>query len=102
MIVEVIIAFCATIAFSGLFNVPKEQYAYCGASGAVGWLVYKILSYNSSIVLSTLVATLVLTSMMAKNAHTVHPQLFVDMQFQHRKGACRPNFTGQYMGSCKT
>lgn len=37
-----------------------------------------------------------------ENTHTFHPQLFVDIQCLNRKGNCRPNFTGQYIASCKT
>lgn len=37
-----------------------------------------------------------------ENTHTVRPQLFVDIQCLNRKGNCRPNFTGQYIASCKT
>ncbi len=33
-------AFAATLAFCVLFNVPFRQYAFCGANGAVSWVIY--------------------------------------------------------------
>ncbi len=60
--IEIIVAFFATVAFSGLFNVPKEQYPYCGLCGSIGWLVYMILArYGHSAVMASFFATLVLT-----------------------------------------
>ena len=60
--IQVIVAFFATIAFSGLFNVPKEQYLFCGLTGALGWLFYlNVYSLGQSIVIACFAATLVLT-----------------------------------------
>ena len=62
MIVQILVAFVATIAFSVLFNVPKEQYIYCGTTGALGWLCYIIVnSIYPSPVLASFIATFVLT-----------------------------------------
>lgn len=62
MITQVIVAFVATIAFSVLFNVPKNQYIFCGVTGALGWLCYLIIfDIYPSVVLSSFVASCTLT-----------------------------------------
>lgn len=62
MILQIFIAFVATIAFSVLFNVPKEQYIFCGITGALGWLCYLIVNdIYPSPVISSFIATFVLT-----------------------------------------
>ena len=43
MIKELISAACGTVAFALLFGVPRKYYAYCGAIGAAGWLMYRLL-----------------------------------------------------------
>ena len=43
MIIELISAAAGTVAFALLFGVPKKYYAYCGAIGAAGWLMYKLM-----------------------------------------------------------
>lgn len=59
---QVLVAFLATIAFSGLFNVPKEQYLFCGLTGALGWFCYlKVYSLGESMVIACFGATLMLT-----------------------------------------
>lgn len=59
---QVIVAFFATVAFSGLFNVPKEQYLYCGLTGALGWFCYlKVAALGESAIVACFCATLVLT-----------------------------------------
>lgn len=59
---QVIAAFFATIAFSGFFNVPKEQYLYCGVTGALGWFCYLVVyQHTQSSILASFGATLVLT-----------------------------------------
>ncbi len=60
--IQLVVSYFATIAFSGMFNVPKEQYAYCGICGSVGWSVYRmLLTAGHGIVIATFFATLVLT-----------------------------------------
>lgn len=41
---EVFISAIATIAFSVLFFVPRKYYALCGICGAVGWVVYRVMT----------------------------------------------------------
>ena len=63
MIVQIAVAFVATVAFSVLFNVPKQQYIYCGVTGGLGWLCYLMVnSIYPSEVIASFVATFVLTS----------------------------------------
>ncbi len=40
MIGQVLAAFFGTIAFSVLFGVPRQYYAYCGLVGGAGWWLY--------------------------------------------------------------
>lgn len=41
-------AFIGTIAFALLFSVPRRYYPWCGAIGAAGWLVYRLVSQAGS------------------------------------------------------
>jgi uncharacterized membrane protein YjjB (DUF3815 family) len=41
-------AFISTVAFSCLFNVPREELVYIGAVGALGWLCFQICVYSSA------------------------------------------------------
>ncbi len=60
--INLVVSYFATIAFSGMFNVPKEQYIYCGICGSIGWSVYRmLLTAEHSAVISSFFATLVLT-----------------------------------------
>lgn len=60
--IQVIVAFFATIAFSALFNVPKEEYVFCGLTGALGWFCYLVvLAGGQSVVIASFFATMVLT-----------------------------------------
>ena len=40
MIVQVVGAFIAILAFSTVIQVPKKYLVYCGLIGAAGWLVH--------------------------------------------------------------
>lgn len=44
MILQLIAAFFGTITFALLFGVPKEDYLVSGLNGALGWLVYCLLT----------------------------------------------------------
>lgn len=58
MIIQIIMAFAATVAFSCLFNVPYEELPYIGAVGALGWLCYLVcMSSVSNAELATFLAT---------------------------------------------
>lgn len=64
MIVQLIVAFFATVSFSILFNVPKEQYICCGITGAMGWFFYLVITANQgSVATASLVATIMLTAL---------------------------------------
>lgn len=43
---EILTAAVGTIAFSVLFFVPRKVYALCGVCGAVGWVVYRVMTEN--------------------------------------------------------
>ena len=40
LVVQFIVAVFATIAFAVLFSVPKKELAFCGFTGALGWIIY--------------------------------------------------------------
>ena len=45
--VQTLVAFVATIAFSIIFHTPRNQYAFAGITGAVGWLIYIVYMHFS-------------------------------------------------------
>lgn len=60
--VEFFVAMVATISFAVLFNAPKKEIFYCGFTGAIGWLVYYVITQNGGHnVLASLVSTFCLT-----------------------------------------
>lgn len=62
MMIQFFVAFIATISFSILFSAPKKDIIFCGITGAVGWLIYYLLThYGISDVAACVVATFVLT-----------------------------------------
>ena len=42
LVVQFIVAVFATIAFAVLFSVPKKELAFCGFTGALGWIIYSV------------------------------------------------------------
>ena len=44
MIIPVLVAALGTVAFSVLFGVPRQYYAYCGFVGGAGWLLYLVMT----------------------------------------------------------
>lgn len=64
MLLQVCVAFVATVAFAVLFHVPKQQYVFSGTTGAVGWLFYLIAMWlHPSVVLASFAATVMLTAL---------------------------------------
>lgn len=62
MIIQFVVAFFATLSFSVLFHVPKQQYLFCGFTGALGWLCYiAVNSGGGSVVWASFLATVALT-----------------------------------------
>lgn len=61
MIIEVIAAFISTVGFSVIFNVPKEQYFYCGLTGAIGWYFYLYSNDIFSVVTAAFISTVFIT-----------------------------------------
>ena len=61
-ILEFVIAMLATISFAVLFTAPKREVVYCGLTGALGWIVYYVMTENGiNLVLASMVATFCLT-----------------------------------------
>lgn len=61
-VLEFIIAMLATISFAVLFTAPKREVVYCGLTGALGWIVYYVMTQNEiNLVLASMVATFCLT-----------------------------------------
>ena len=61
-VLQCAVAFVATVAFAILFHVPREQYAWCGFTGAAGWACYlAVMAVWPSAPMASLVATAVLT-----------------------------------------
>lgn len=56
------IAMLSTVSFAILFTAPKKEILFCGLTGAVGWIVYYILTHNGiHLVLASAIATFCLT-----------------------------------------
>lgn len=59
---EFILAMIATISFSILFNAPRKELPFCGLTGALGWLVYRIsMDAGLSSPIASMFATAVLS-----------------------------------------
>lgn len=64
VLIQLVVSFAATIAFAILFNVPREEYLYCGITGAAGWVCYMLVMYlQPSPVIASLCAVLILAIM---------------------------------------
>lgn len=59
---QTVVSFIASTAFAIIFHAPKNQRYYAGITGAVGWMVYIILTKNGmDIVQASFYATVALT-----------------------------------------
>lgn len=79
ILIQFIISMLATISFAVLFNAPKKEILNCGITGAVGWIVYYLITTNDmSNVLASVVASFCLTilargfAVVRKNPVTVY------------------------------
>lgn len=61
MIVQVISAFFAILAFSVVNNAPRRFLLFCGLEGAVGWLVYLLCFPEYGVVLANFFGSLALS-----------------------------------------
>lgn len=60
-LLQTIVAFAATIAFSVIFHTPRQELLFTGLTGAAGWLVYFIaIQSGSGTVAASFLATLAL------------------------------------------
>ena len=58
LVVQFIVAVFATIAFAVLFSVPKKELAFCGFTGALGWIIYSVfMKFDMGIVFSSFIAS---------------------------------------------
>lgn len=59
LMIETLAAVCGTVAFSVLFQIRPKHYLFCGLTGGLGWLIYRLLSAaSSSSILATFAAAL--------------------------------------------
>ena len=62
IIIQFALSMIATMAFAILFCAPRNEWLLCGISGAIGWIVYYVMfHHNLGLVLSTTVATFMLS-----------------------------------------
>lgn len=62
IIIQFALSMIATMAFAILFCAPRNEWLLCGLSGAIGWIVYYVMfHHNLGLVLSTTVATFMLS-----------------------------------------
>ncbi len=60
-LLQTLVAFAATIAFSIIFHTPKKEYLLTGVTGGVGWLVYLIaMHFGCGTVAASFFATVAL------------------------------------------
>lgn len=70
MILQMIVAMVATLAFAILFEAPKKEYIFCAVNGGLGWIVYLLFQrLGAGITIASLGATLFLT-LAARVRHT--------------------------------
>ena len=61
LLIEFIVAFFATAAFSVLFSVPRKQWLFAGLTGGTGWVFYRGMTAGSGLVVATFIAVVVVT-----------------------------------------
>lgn len=63
-------AFCSTVGFSVMFNIPKRETVFAGLTGAIGWFCYELVQeYKLSIIFAAFVGALIvgiLSELLAK------------------------------------
>lgn len=61
-IIQFFLAMAASFAFGILFSSPRRELPFCGISGAIGWIVYYLITIHSgNTVAACLAATFILT-----------------------------------------
>ena len=63
LLLQFVVAVFATLAFGIVFQAPVKQLLLCGITGAIGWIVYFVMTvfFETGVVPACLVATIVLT-----------------------------------------
>lgn len=63
MVMQVLMAFIGTVAFSILFSVPSKYYFFCGLTGSAGWGAYLVVNYYfHTPIVATFIASMILTA----------------------------------------
>lgn len=61
-LIQFFVACIATTAFAILFSAPTKELPFCGFIGALGWIVYYVLTISGlNSVVASLIATLILS-----------------------------------------
>lgn len=60
MIIQVVAAFVAILAFSIVIGAPRRYLPFCGIVGAAGWLVYLLNVEPYGIVIANFIAAMVI------------------------------------------
>lgn len=61
LLIEIIVAFFATIAFAILYHVPSKHWLLCGTTGSIGWFFYELFHLSYGVVIATFIAVLFVT-----------------------------------------
>lgn len=61
LLFEFIAAFFATAAFCVIFNAPKKQWVFCGLTGSIGWIFYRVFDKNFSVAAANFAAAVTVT-----------------------------------------
>lgn len=59
LLINLLLAFGGTLAFTVLFNIDRRYYVYCGLTGMAGWFAYLSTEPFSSVTIATFVGSLV-------------------------------------------
>lgn len=61
-LIQFLVAMLATVSFAVIFNAPIKELVFCGITGAIGWIVFCVLTPNvMGVVAASLIATFCLT-----------------------------------------
>lgn len=63
MIVQFLVALVATVSFAVLYDAPRQELLFSGLSGAVGWVVFLVLTKDMQVnkIFAYVAATFILT-----------------------------------------
>ena len=62
IIIQFLVSMIATISFAILFTAPRKEVLFCGITGAVGWIVYYLMTTNDiNNIFASMIASFCLT-----------------------------------------